>query len=280
MRARKGLRAAAGWRRLALCLGLVGCAAEEPGLRPVPLAQAQQEVAERCTYMGGTFIADPDARRSVGGPSGSAEVTLPGPDWCERAEPPSGAMFLRFAPAVALRTEGRMPTASELAHTLSLAAARFGPEQVPPSTLRNLAALRAVLEADLRAGMAGEETPAGGLRLLPVEQGPQLRVIEAQVGTADAGTACIPARIVYEERDHPSFPAGTVLRMTSNSRYCLAPAGAAGFAVLRASERRVAQDTEADPRSVEWAALMERYFASLRFVAGPQPAPGRVRRGR
>ncbi|MBR0659517.1 hypothetical protein [Neoroseomonas oryzicola] len=276
----KGFRAAAGWRRLVLCLGLAGCAAEETGLRPVPLAQAQQEVAERCTYMGGTFIADADAKRSVGGPSGSAEVTLPGPDWCERAEPPAGAMFLRFAPAVALRTEGRMPTASELAHTLSLAAARFGPEQVPPSTLRNLAALRAALDSDLRAGMAGEETPPGRQRLLPVEQGPQLRVIEAQVGAAENGSSCIPTRIVYEERDHPSFPAGTVLRMTSTSRYCLAPANMPGFAVLRASERRFAQDPQADPRSVEWAALTERYFASLRFVPGTQPAPARLRRGR
>jgi hypothetical protein len=270
-----------GWRRrghaVALAVAIVlhpvlpGGATTARDDAPPPLVP--RDPALTCREMGGAYIAQADARRSFGDPAGGVSVVLPGAEWCEVRDGPYAARFSRFSNIVALRDAGRGPTPSEYAHTFFLVAAGFGPAIVPPAALQDDGELRAQLEADLRAGLAPEDPAPGAPRLLAWDHGPLFRTIHAEVGATLPETNCVPTRVVYEARGNPRFPTGTVLRVTSLARYCLPPVGSAtpAFAILRASERRIADDPQADPRSAEWEALAERFFASMRFVA---PMPG------
>jgi hypothetical protein len=248
-----------------LQLGLAGC--DTWGQEsPAPVFQPR-DPATACRGLRGDYIAQADARRSFGDASGAVSVVLPGAHWCEVAEPPYGARFYRFSNLVALRNAQRPPTPSEYAHSFFLVVGGFGPSVIPAAALQDRGELRAQLEADLRAGLAAVEAGPAEPRLLMWDHGPRFRTIHGEVGATLPETNCVPTRIVYDETSNPRFPIGTVLRTTSVTRYCLAPGGSTTpvFAVLRASERRMANDPQADGRSAEWHDLVERFFASMRF---------------
>jgi hypothetical protein len=251
---------------------LVGCDAASKD-SPTPAVEVS-DPATACRNMRGRYIPDAGAGRTVGEAPAVVTVELPGAHWCEVPDGPYASKFYHFAYIVALRSAGRPPTPSEYAHTFFLVAAALGPSVIPPENLRDLGGLHAALQADLRAGLTTDARPDGAPGLLVWEHGPGFRTVHGEVGAPLPGSNCVPTRIVYEARDNPRFPAGTVLRITSVARYCLAPSDSAtpAFALLRGSERRLAHDPEADARSAEWSAILERFFASVRY--GPAPPGG------
>jgi hypothetical protein len=279
----RGPGASNAWRRRGCAVALAVAIVLHPALpgrattaqddAPPPLVPRDPALA--CRDMRGDYIAQGDAQRSFGDPAGGVSVVLPGADWCEVRDGPNAARFFRFSHILALRDARRGPTLSEYAHTFFLVAAGLGPSVIPPEALQDDGELRAQLEADLRAGLAPTDPAPGAPRLLAWEHGPLFRTIHAEVGATLPETNCVPTRVVYEAHGNPRFPSGTVLRVTSLARYCLPPSGSTtpAFAILRSSERRIADDPQADARTAEWEALAERFFASLRFIA-PMPGGG------
>jgi len=257
----------------AAAMGLAACDSRAMDAM-APQGGSRERAVANCHGMRGRYIAEADAVRRVG----TATVMLPGPDWCERPMGPSAATFYSFAGIVAWSDAGRAPTPSEGAHSFFLAALGVGPPDITLDMARDLDGLRAALEADLRAGLAPGGPTNAGPGLLVWEHGPNFRTISAEVGATPPGSNCVPTRVVHDAYGNPRFPAGTVLRLVAHARYCLAPGDSptAAFAVLRSSERHVADDPEAVARSDAWNLLVERFFTSLRF--GPDPPGSTARR--
>ncbi|GGJ13777.1 hypothetical protein [Neoroseomonas lacus] len=127
-------------------------------------------------------------------------------------------MFYHIAPVIAWSREGRMPTPSERAHTYFLVAAGADPPLSPTEAPPHIDELRAMLEVDLRDGLAGGAGSNDRPRLLGWEHGPRFRTIHAELGATPQETNCVPTQVIYEEWGNPTFPAGTTLRLTSNVR--------------------------------------------------------------
>jgi hypothetical protein len=231
-----------------------------------------RDPALACHDMHGNYIAQADTRRRFGDAAGGVSVVLPGAAWCEVPDGSYAARFYNFSTIVAMRDARRGPTPSEYAHTFFVVVVAFGPSVIPRAALEDRGELRAQLEADLRVGLAPVDPSPGEPRLLAWDHGPRFRTVHGEVGATPPGTNCVPTRIVYDEYGNPRFPSGTVLRVTAVARYCLPPSGSTTpvFAVLRASERRIADDPQADARSAGWDALVERFFASMHFAIPTQ----------